>query len=127
MIYACILIHIKVDWNETSAANAAEEDDDVDYTNLESGCGGFPWSKMRRADDEEECKVLIAEEEDEEEEAGDDSTDLLIDTQPPTMKSSNNPIISCYCIIIHNCTFGFDDCNDVLLVHLIHCKWNRVC
>lgn len=92
MIYACILIRIKVNWNETSAAKAAEEDDDVDYTNLESGCSGFPWSKMRRADDEEECKYLIKAEE--EEQAGDDSTDLLIDTQPPTMKPSNNPISS---------------------------------
>ena len=91
MIYACILIHIKVDWNETSAANAAEEDDNVDYTNLESGCSGFPWSKMRRADNDEECKDLIKAEE---EQAGDDSTDLLIDTQPPTMKPSNNPISS---------------------------------
>ena len=74
MIYACILIRIKVNWNETSAAKAAEEDDDVDYTNLESGCSGFPWSKMRRADDEEECKYLIKAEE---EQAGDQTADKM--------------------------------------------------
>ena len=52
----------KIDWNETSAAAAFEEDDDVNYQDLEGGCNGWPWSKMSRADTDDECKDLIIEE-----------------------------------------------------------------
>jgi len=54
-IYYC-----QINFNETSANEAAKEDKDVSYLDLDGGCNTFPWSKLHRADSDDECKDLIA-------------------------------------------------------------------
>lgn len=58
-----VLYYCQIDFNATSAAEAAEEDEDVSYGDLASGCNGFPWSKMRRAEADDECKELMGDDE----------------------------------------------------------------
>lgn len=52
----------QIDYNDPTAEEAAKEDPDIDYTDLEAGCGssGFPWSVMRRTS-EDACEGLIAD------------------------------------------------------------------
>ena len=51
---------MQINFNETSANDAAKEDKDVSYLDLDGGCNTFPWSKLHRADSDDECKDLIA-------------------------------------------------------------------
>ena len=45
----------QIDYADESAAEAAKEDDDVNYLDLAKGCNGFPFSELRRAASAEEC------------------------------------------------------------------------
>ncbi|KAL7552824.1 hypothetical protein ACHAWF_016074 [Thalassiosira exigua] len=56
-----VIYYCQIDFNDSSAEEAAKEDDNADYTDFEKGCNGFPWSKMRRTDSDDSCKDLIAE------------------------------------------------------------------
>ena len=62
--HLCLFYNTQIDYNDPSAVEAAKEDEDINYADLGSGCNGYAWSKMRRADNDEECKDLIVAEED---------------------------------------------------------------
>mmetsp|Transcript_17233 Transcript_17233/g.30993 ORF Transcript_17233/g.30993 Transcript_17233/m.30993 type:complete len:233 (-) Transcript_17233:125-823(-) len=51
-----ILYYCQIDFNDVSATEAAKFDEEIDYTNLESGCNNFTWTKMTRT--EVGCETL---------------------------------------------------------------------
>ncbi|KAL9187237.1 hypothetical protein ACHAXT_001340 [Thalassiosira profunda] len=44
-----LLYYCQIDWNDPTAVEAAKSDAEVDYSDFDEGCNGFPWSKMRRS------------------------------------------------------------------------------
>jgi len=45
-----LLYYCQIDYNDPNATEAAKFDEEIDYTNLESGCNNFTWTKMTRMD-----------------------------------------------------------------------------
>mmetsp|Transcript_2759 Transcript_2759/g.5372 ORF Transcript_2759/g.5372 Transcript_2759/m.5372 type:complete len:130 (+) Transcript_2759:3-392(+) len=45
-----ILYYCQIDFNDANATEAAKFDEEIDYTNLESGCNNFTWTMMTRTD-----------------------------------------------------------------------------
>lgn len=54
------LHYCQIDFSDPSAAEAAKEDEEIDYLDLEKGCNGYPWSALSRVDISE-CKDLTSD------------------------------------------------------------------